>query len=175
MSQVLQASTEDPDVKNLLHPAISNQYKAVHTAGNHNCLWNSVCLSLGLPEGEHMNLRHLTVSTILENEEHFKSLIRVDGNNESFETVINACLQPNQYDGWGNEYHLLALAIALDRNIYVYSSFRNSSGRFLQNVRTDIVKLAKMFAQKVEGTLQHRNYQPAKGINSRSPLCFFFP
>ncbi len=172
--QVLQTSHEDPDVKVLLHPAIDNQFKAIYTARDHNCLWNSICLCLGLPEEEQMQFRNLTVSTILENEAHFKNLLKCDGNNETFESVINACLQPNQYDGWGNEYHLLALAIALNRNIYVYGSFRNNTGRFLQNARTDISKLAKMFQGKVEGTLQHRNYQPTKGIDSRSPLCLFF-
>ncbi len=174
LEHVLQTSVEDQDVKDLLHPAMDNQFKAVYTARDHNCLWNSICLCLGLPEDKQMDFRQLTVSQIFENEEHFKNLIMLNGNNETIQGLINACLQPNQYDGWGNDYHLLALAIGLNRNIYVYNSFRNNTGRFLQNARTNISNLAKMFANKVGGSLQHRNYQPTKGIESRSPLCLFF-
>ena len=166
---------EDRDVKKLLHPAMDTHFQAIQTAPDHNCLWNSICLCLGLPEDRQMEFRHITLSTILENEQHFKNILKLDKNNETLKTIIDACLHPNQSDGWGNEYHVLALAIALNRNIFVYSSFKSdTTGRFFQNARIDISKLANLFANNCTQISQHRNYQPVKGITSRSPLCLFY-
>ncbi len=154
---------------------MDTQFQAVQTAPDHNCLWNSICLCLGLPEHKQMEFRNLTLSMILEHREHFQKLVKHDRNNETIETIIDACLQSNQSNGWGNEYHVLALAIALNRNIYVYSSFKDSiTGRLFQNARLDISKLAQMFSNKCAQTSQHRNFQPFKAINSRSPLCLFY-
>ncbi len=166
---------EDNRVKSLLHPALYNEFKPVSTAPDNNCLWNAICLCLGLPEERQIEFRGLTLRTLLENEAHFRKILKGNKNNETFESVIDACLQSNQYDGWGNEYHVLALAIALNRNIYVYSTFKNdTTDRFFQNARIDISNLAKMFVMQSAQTSQHRNYQPSKGINCRSPICLFF-
>ena len=166
---------EDTIVKSLLHPAIDSQFKAIATAPDHNCLWNAICLCLGLPEYRQIEFRNVTRSTILENEEHFRSILVDNMMGETFETVLDACLQSNQSAGWGNEYHVLALAIALNRNIYVYSTFMNdTTGRFFQNARIDISKLVTLFEDKCAQTSQHRNYQPVKDINCRSPLCLFY-
>ncbi len=173
-SHVKQTHIEAVAVKNLLHPAVDSQFKAIETTGDNNCLWNAICLCLGLPEYKQIEFRNKTLSTILEHEEHFKTLLAVHPY-ETIHTVKDACSKSNRSDGWGNEYHLLALALALNRNIYVYSSFKNSTtGRFFQNARINVSKLANMFANKVAQTSQHRNYQPAQGINLRSPICLFF-
>ncbi len=173
-SQVHHTNVEAVAVKNLLHPALDSQFKAIETMGDNNCLWNAICLCLGLPEYNQVEFRNITFSTICEHEEHFKTLLRPHPY-ETIHTVKDACMHSNSSAGWGNEYHLLALAIALDRNIYVYSTFKDSTtGRFFQNARLDISKLASMFANKVAQTSQHRNYQPTQDIISRSPICLFY-
>ncbi len=166
---------EDMAVKNLLHPAIDREFTALQTAPDHNCMWNAICLCLGLPEGNQSEFRSLTVATILEHQSHFEQLLTPDRTTETIDSLIESCLHPNELSGWGNEYHLLALAIGLNRNVFVYSSFKHSSsGRFFQDKRLDISDLADRFSKECKQTSQHLNYQPRTGIFSKSPICLFY-
>ncbi len=175
LSHVVRTSFEDPDVKNLLHPAIHCQFKAVRTEPDNNCLYNAICLCLGLPQTKQMEFRNLTVATILENRSHFQTILTPERTNETIESLIDSCLKPDVYEGWGNEFHLQALSIALNRNIFVYSSFRyGTAGRFYQNKRLNISELSEKFTKKSAQTSQHLNYQPAQGIYFRSPICLFY-
>ncbi len=173
--QMVKTHHEDMAVKYLLHPAIDREFIALQTAPDHNCMWNAICLCLGLPEDNQSEFRRLTVAAILENQSHFEQLLTPDRTTETINSLIESCLHPNELSGWGNEYHLLALAIGLNRNVFVYSSFRHSSsGRFFQDKRLDITDLADRFSKECKQTSQHLNYQPKTGIFSKSPICLFY-
>ncbi len=166
---------EEMTVQHMLHPAIAQNFIPLHTAPDHNCMWNAICLCLGLSENKQMDFRNLTVATILKYQSHFERILTPNRTDETISSLIESCLQPNSFKGWGNEYHLLALAIALNRNIFVYSSFKhNKTGRFYQDKRLNISDLARRFTKQSVQTSQHLNYQPVKSINFRSPICLFY-
>ncbi len=57
-----QTLEEDINVGKEIHPAILSQLKPCRTKDDHNCLYNAICLCLGIPESQQSVLRELTVT-----------------------------------------------------------------------------------------------------------------
>ena len=163
---------EELYVKEQMHPAILSQLKPCKTKDDHNCLYNAICLCLGIPESQQNVLRELTASCLHKHSTHFKDLLKAS-DEMSLQTLIEQCRQPFCSEGWGNEFHLLALAIMLKRNIVVYTSFKSPKGQFYQRKNKNIVGLAEEFKRGGEKIEQHMNFEPQKGITCDKPICIY--
>ncbi len=168
-----QTLEEDTDVAEQLHPAIASQLKACKTADDHNCLYNAVCLCLGLHESKQYLLREKTAECMRKHANHFDELLKASAETESLETIIAQCTQPFLREGWGNQFHVLALAITLKRNIIIYTAFKGSNGQFFQRKNKNIVGLAAEFSQGGEKIEQHQNFEPQKGVTTQNPICLY--
>ena len=163
---------EEMDVAKNIHPAILSQLKPCKTKDDHNCLYNAICLCLGIPESQQNVLRELTVSCLRKHSKHFTELLKAS-DEISLQTLIEQCQQPFCSEGWGNEFHLLALAIMLKRNIVVYTSFKSPKGQFYQRKNKNIVGLAEEFKQGGDKIEQHMNFEPQQGITCDDPICIY--
>ena len=161
--------TEEMAVSQHMHPAILSQLKPCQTEDDHNCLYNAICLCLGMPQLHQNDLRERTALCILKYSDHFRELLKYsDG--ISLQTLIQQCRQPFCFEGWGNEFHILALAIMLKRNIIVYTTFKDPNGLFYQMKDKNIVQLAEEFKKGGDKIEQHMNFEPQEGITSHNPL-----
>ncbi len=118
--------TPDVHVSSLLHPAILSHYCPVVTAPDGDCLWHSlfICL-LGTQELSN-TLRMQTVNVMKQNKTFFLRLIQTDQINEpgTPDEIFDRHLQIAATNGrYVHEYHILALAIIVQRVIYAYSRF----------------------------------------------------
>ncbi len=152
-----------------MHPAIVSQLKPCKTKDDHNCLYNAICLCLGIPESQQMVVREKTALCLQENANHFENLLKAS-DEITLQTLIEQCKQPFCYEGWGNEFHILALAIMLKRNIIVYQSFKGPNGQFYQRKNKNIVGLSEEFRQGGDKIEQHMNFEPQNGIRSHNPI-----
>ncbi len=152
-----------------MHPAILSQLKPCKTKGNNNCLYNAVCLCLGMPESHQDILREKTALCLQKHAGHFEQLLKAS-DEISLQTLIEQCRRPFRFEGWGNEFHILALAIMLRRNIIVYTTFKNPKGQFYQRKNKNIVGLAEEFRIGGEKIGQHSNFEPQKGITCHNPI-----
>ncbi len=166
-------SNEVHSLSKVIHPAFLSHWKPVKTSGDHNCLYNAICLCLGLSENMQENIRHRTVQCIIRHSEHFRQLL-ANAIDVTLDSLIEQCRKSDRDSGWGNMFHILAIAIMLKRSIYVYSSFTNKKGTFLQRKNMNIITMAKLFQDKAEHTRQHQNYEPQDGIIFKEPLCLYY-
>ncbi len=160
---------ESVEVGNNMHPAILSQLKPCITKGDDNCLYNAICLCLGLPESQQNVLRKKTALCLLKHSDHFTELLKAS-DEVSLQTLIDQCQRPFEFEGWGNEFHILALAILLKRNIIVYTTFKSPKGQFYQRKNKNIVGLAEEFKIGGEKIEQHMNFQPQRGITCHNPI-----
>ncbi len=160
---------EEVNVGKQMHPAILSQLKPCKTQKDHNCLYNAICLCLGMPESQQYMLREKTASCLLRHSSHFGDLLKAS-DEISLQALINQCRQPSCFEGWGSEFHILALAIALKRNIVVYTTFTSPNGQFYQRKNKNIVGLAEEFSKGGEKITQHTNFEPQQGITCHNPI-----
>ncbi len=163
---------EEKDVGKQIHPAILSQLKPCKTEKDHNCLYNAICLCIGMPESQQYVLREKTASCLQRHSDHFTELLKAS-DEISFQALLHQCKQPSCFEGWGNEFHILALSIALKRNIVVYTTFTGPKGQFYQRKNKNIVGLAEEFAKGGEKIEQHTNFQPQQGITCHNPIFVY--
>ncbi len=156
-------------VGNQMHPAILSQLKPCKTEADHNCLYNAVCLCLGMSEFKQNVLRKETVLCLQKHSDHFEELLKLS-DEITLQSLIEQCKQPFLFEGWGNEFHILALAIMLKRNIIVYNSFKSPKGQFYQRKNKNIVGLAEQFTKGGDKIEQHVNFEPQKGVRCHNPI-----
>ena len=75
---------------------------------------------------------------------------------------------------WGNEYHLLALAIGLQGNIYCYVPFRLKE--LTPHQRNDPKELQSLFdTHKLSNHLLYRAFPEMRSVhyNTKDPVCIF--
>ncbi len=168
-----QTLKEDTDVAQELHPSVLSQLKPCETERDHNCLYNAVCLCLGLSESYQNVVREKTAQCIRTHANHFAELLEKASDEKTVETLISQCCQPDQVEGWGDTFYLLALAIMLRRNVIVYQTFRTPEGQFYQRKNKNIVGLAAEFSQGGEKIMQHQNFEPQIGITSQNPIFLY--
>ena len=118
---------EDEDISKFIHPAFLTQFKACVTENDDNCLWNAVCLCLGYDERDQIDLREETSEIIRKHCSHFEGLLMEHMSDLTVQELVETCNKSDSPEGWGTEFHILALAIFLERNIYVYSPFRKET------------------------------------------------
>ncbi len=168
------ALDEELTVSKQIHPTLLTQLKPCKTWRDGNCLFNAVCLCLGMPQTEQFIFRRRIAQCIEQHASHFKELLTLAADKDDVQGLIKQCYKPFSKDGWGNMFHLLALAIALKKNVIVYTDFKSDSGQFFQRKNKNIVGLAEEFRQGGDKIEQHHNYEPQKGITSRNPICLHF-
>ena len=166
---------EDEEISKLIHPAFLTQFKACLTENDDNCLWNAVCLCLGFDEREQIDLREKTSEIIRKHSSHFEDLLTGNMSGLTVQDLVDTCNKSDSTEGWGTEFHILALAILLERNIYVYSPFRkDTDGNMYQEDTWNAATLADHFLNKGSFTSQHYNCEPRKGLVADDPLCIFY-
>ncbi len=160
---------EQTDVAKNMHPAILSQLKPCKTKDDHNCLYNAICLCLGIPESYQNFLRERTALCIQRHANYFEKLLEAS-DEICLQTLIKQCKQPFCFEGWGNEFHILALAIILKRNIIVYTTFKTPKGQFYQRKNKNILGLSEEFKKGGEKIEQHMNFEPQQGITCHNPI-----
>ena len=164
--------TEEFDVSKQIHPSLVSQLKPCKTHRDGNCLYKAVCLCLGIAQSEQQLLRDKTAKCIKQHANHFDSLLKASACEDiSLSRLIQQCYSPTSKEGWGNEFHVLALSIMLKRNIYVYTVFQGENGQFFQRKNKNIIGLAEEFSQGGDKVEQHMNYEPQTGISCHYPIC----
>ncbi len=164
-----QTLEEEVNIGNEMHPAILSQLKPCKTEKDHDCLYNAICLCLGMQEAQQYVLREKTALCLQMHSNHFAELLKAS-DEISLQALIKQCRQPSCFEGWGSEFHILALAIVLRRNIIVYTTFKNPKGQFYQRKNKNIVGLAEEFSKGGEKIAQHTNFEPQKGITCHKPI-----
>ena len=135
--------SEEFDVSKQIHPSLLSQLKPCKTHRDGNCLYKAVCLCLGIAQSEQQVLRDKTAQCIKQHANHFESLLKASACEDiSLDRLIQQCYSPTSKEGWGNEFHVLALAILLKRNIFLYTIFQDDTGQFLQRRNKNIIGLA---------------------------------
>ncbi len=165
---------EELSVSKQIHPTLLTQLKPCKTLEDGNCLFHAVCLCLGMPQTKQDIFRRRTAQCIEQHAGHFKKLLKESAGKDDVQGLIQQCYKPFSTDGWGNMFHLLALAIALKKNVIVYTDFISESGQFFQEKNKSIVGLAGEFRKGGDKIEQHHNYEPQKGITSENPICLHF-
>ena len=112
-----------------------NEYKAVSTPGDGSCLYHMFSLCF-FSDTKHMVLfRLLCMISLYQNRDFFLEIIK-----NRLKAIYSACssdsiktmsqnkfeillLESRKIGQWANEYHILALSIILDINIFIYNSF----------------------------------------------------
>ncbi len=168
------ALDEELTVSKQIHPTLLTQLKPCKTWRDGNCLFNAVCLCLGIPQTEQFIFRRRIAQCIEQHAGHFKELLTLAADKDDVQGLIQQFYKPFSKDGWGNMFHLLALAIALKKNVIVYTDFKSESGEFFQRRNKHIVGLAEEFRQGGDKIEQHHNYEPQKGITSENPISLHF-
>ncbi len=156
-----------------IHPSLLTQLKPCTTKDDDNCLYNAICLCLGMKQYQQGILRDKTAQCIRKYAGHFSGLLKA-ADEVSLETLIDQCHSPFSTQGWGSEFHLLALAILLKRNIFVYTTFKDKKGQFYQRKNKPIIGLAEELSQGGDKVEQHMNFEPQLGIACHYPICLHF-
>ena len=170
-----------------IHPAMQQSYIPVVTTGDGNCVWNSIALSLYGNEKFTNLLKLLTLQTLISQSNYFKSVIRYDLSSRSLPCTENAIetnfanlvFKARKWREWGDEFHLLALSIALQRDIYTYCTFQNFATQdYIPPASTTSEELQHMFltTQNVGVHLLHccPPHLRMPDYNSRGPCVNFF-
>ena len=109
-----------------LHPVVSYWYSLSETPPDGNYLWHTISLDLCGSTKLMSILRLVTVFTLVENEDYFRDLIEQnEHSNLDFDQQVAVALH---FGAWGGEVHLHALSIALQRPIYIYTTFLTPDG-----------------------------------------------
>ena len=170
----------DQHVNSKLHPAMLSEYAPVVTTGDGNCLWNAVSTCLFGDERLRLMLRFLTVYIMWENKAYFMDTIRNDTIHEgSVDQCFDHHLRIARNDrAWGNEYHMLALSIALQRDVFSYTAFSWEKGRWFISKKSKIETLANAFKVKRKGTEGQLIFCPPQHLKlpnyGGEPICVHF-
>jgi hypothetical protein len=163
-----------------LHPSFSQQYLPVRTSSDGNCLRHM--LSIGLVGNQDLTvcLRLLTVEILATKKDIVQTLMRFDLQHRhqpcaqsDIEMLNYQVLEiARKWKAWGGEYHLLALGIALQRDIYIYSTFRIDG-------KTNMQSLKNVFDSASAETRGHLLYRSPQCFQSNrysmcKPICGFF-
>jgi hypothetical protein len=139
------------------------------TTGDGDCLWNMISLTLLGNESLKKTLKLLTVLCMLLLKQNFLDLLNQQyksiekENSEAyskikFEEYLRIALDDKR---WGNEYHMVALATVLGKNIYIYSKFKKD-GKFQFRRNISKALLIGLFDTKSSKIGHHLRYEPLK-------------
>jgi hypothetical protein len=149
----------------LLTDSFATQFACVRIKGDGNCLWNSVSFSLIGDYSLMESLRLLTAATLVKYENEFKKHLfnqkKKFGYNHDL-TFDQLVVAATELSVWGDEYHIIALSIALQRPIYSYGSFMMFIGEDLnfERLRTEYERETLANHIKYVGNRDHKNEIP---------------
>jgi hypothetical protein len=157
----------DDAVQDRIHPCMQQYYQAIHCPADGNCLYHAMSISLTGSEHISDKLRKVACLILLDHRHWFEYLIEIHPMADTFETLLQDVWTNNN---WGNEYHILALSIALERPIFQYTGFRKDDGSFhAVNAQPD--ELAEHFLMESDGFRSHYYYgAPFQNLTTRRPL-----
>ena len=181
----------DVVVQEKLLPAFTSQYIPVHTTGSGNCMYNMVSLALTGTEQYMSHLRLLTAYSLILHQEHMVEVIRPSArvllpHKERTAATITHLAEEQWMDllrdslqdmSWGNQFHLHALAIILERCICLYGIMRNRTVQYedkqLPAIAEDIsaIELQALFDAKDKRLNNSICYCP--DVERYSPLLGF--
>lgn len=154
-----------------LHHSFSNEFACVHIKGDGNCLWNSISFSLFGDYSFMESLRLLTASTLVEYKTEFtehlnNQKVKYGYNHDlTFEELITAA---TELSVWGDEYHILALSIALQRPIFSYGSFLTLIGE--KEISYNQLK----YEYEKDSIPNHMRYVGNSDDKYKRPLCIHY-
>ena len=142
-----------------LHPVMHSYLMAVHTVGDGNCLFHSVWKHLFPEQHETADsarfMRQITLYTIYKKESFYRGFVSALGYDYNLNDYVRNIMQMGSYCG---DLALTALADALNRHIYCYNSFVDSSTSAFFFDTCDFESLQSMFQPRRMGTWQHNIY-----------------
>lgn len=153
-------------VQHVIHQAVLMHHVPVVTPRDGNCLWHAVSINLCGTTELTQRLRESTAATLLNNRQHFESILMQDSFDKLYEDAV--CT-----GHWGNQHHMLALATCLHRDLYQYSTFRRSKqfGQERFHFESDSAEeLALRFLSAADGTRQHIKYHPLCDASDQPPI-----
>ena len=109
------------------HDNLIDKLMVIEVMGDGNCLWNSISVSLFGDYSMMESLRLLTASTLLENEKRFSDYLKEQqrkygySHELGFDGLVGAA---TELQVWGDELHIMALSLALERPVYSYGSLQ---------------------------------------------------
>ncbi len=148
-----------------LTDSFAAEFACVRIKIDGNCLWNSVSFSLIGDYSYMESLRLLTAATLVKHENEFRKHLftqkkRFGYNHDlTFDKLVVAA---TELSVWGDEYHILALSIALHRPIYSYGSFMMFIGEDLnfERLRTEYERETLANHMRYVGNRDHKNEIP---------------
>ena len=160
----------------LIHPAVLTQCKPVpvqHKAGD--SLWVASAFAAGFSNWRcELHMRMKALQAISQYKTHFQKLLADHGITITVRALMLNCHGEEKLSEKQTDLHIQALAIALERNIYLYYSFKDDTeDTYCPPVDFNAAQVAKAFEQEAEGTMKHINFQPAKGVNKGVPILLF--
>ncbi len=167
----------DQPAQNITIPdAMKCDYVAVDTPPDGNCTFHAVSISLYGDITLTKHLKILSVYVLITQKKIVMDIIRMDKPHKrrkiTMKSFYEDLLQTARlWKKWGNEYHLLTLAIALQRDIYCYSIFN-------QNIQ-DPQELQRLFQTRKHSLGNHLLYRAPLQLqkadyNNSGPLCIFY-
>ena len=164
------------------HEKLEDKLKAVEVRGDGNCLWNSISVALFGDYSMMESLRLLTASTLLDNENQFSDYLREQrkkyGYNHElgFEGLVSAS---TELQVWGDEIHILALSLALERPVYSFGSLdsmRNKNYSNYEELREDYEKTYLQNHFKYIANTDHERNRPILlYYNGENHYCVVLP
>ena len=168
----------DIQVVSMLPNAINEEYQAMETTPDGNCLFYAISMTLCGSKYLGETLRILIAYLLIEHKDRFIEVIGKHQANLSederlirYYELIKIAYTDKAY---GNEYHLLALATLLQRPIYSYSNFRadlvdvdlwlKDEENKIEHKQTTCDELVAAFNDRRNYTGNHLKYLPLEGI-----------
>jgi hypothetical protein len=154
----------------LLTDSFAPEFACVRIKGDGNCLWNSVSFSLIGDYSFMESLRLLTAATLVKYENEFRKHLSNQKKKFGYKhdlTFDQLVVAATELSVWGDEYHILALSIALKRPIYSYGSFMMFFGKDLnfERLRTEYER---------ETLANHMRYVGNRDDKNEIPICIHY-
>jgi ATP-dependent DNA helicase PIF1 len=155
----------DTQLKDQCDPLFLECYTPVVVGHTGNCFYQSVSTLLFNCEDFHHVVRVATVSMLIQHRPMFEHYLELSQGDTFHQTLLSAAYN----DGWADQTTLKASALALGRDIHIYSDFRiNNSNQFLPSHLTPL-GLVSLFENRDPRIMQHATYN-SENPGNREPL-----
>ena len=179
-TSIFNQSEDIIETKYIFPNSFLKEYIPVKTPPDGNCLFHAISIALNGGLNLTRNLKLFASFVMLQNTDKFLSIIQTDQayvcNNSTVEKYFEHILYvARKWTEWGNEYHLLALGIGLQRDIYCYVPFRLTE--LTPHQRNDPKELQSLFdTHKLSNHLLYRAPPEMRSVhyNTKDPVCIFY-
>ena len=149
----------DRHIQSLLHPALLEALTPVRTTGDGNCLWNAISITLCGSEKHAHNLRLLIAYGLIKFKNQMIAQIQRQGLSDTeaahnrLYDLLRIAITPFQ---WGLDFHVYVMAIVLNTPIFVFTSFKGNTDRFLIDPSLNLSQLSALFRSHGDLTSAHQ-------------------